>query len=358
MLHTSTKTLSSTRPLLFAGALALGLLACGDAKKDTAASGEPASSGSAKPTAQAPPAVADPAIASELKKVAGCKREEGFRERDCAAHEAWTTYADKFIEEDDLQLTKQKKLAGTCVTSLDDKDDSIREAAHDCVSSYRDGVADPKSVLVATLDRLVKEASPGVKSSMFDVLGGLDLTKHGLAPKIVELARPMVGKDSSRGDLASLVGALVPSGKNEPAPEAVAFAIELLEKGEAQGRAVDVLAKTKAKSKEACEALTKLVETKKHPWGDGLRGMQGIDGHCKEQAGRIADVIVAKAGEADGYDKGFVGGYVIYFQWLADKKIFDDAQKAKLRAAIEPLIKTAKQDHQKESYQKVLDALK
>jgi hypothetical protein len=356
MLDLSRSTL--LRPLLTAGALTLALAACGDKKaSEAAASGDPATSGSSKAAPAAPAAVADPAIAAELKKVSACKREEGYRERDCAAHEAWTTYADKFVEEDDMQLTKQKKLAGTCVASLDDKDDTVREVAHDCVSGYGDGVADPKGVLTATIERLVKETSAGVKSSMFDVLGGLDVTKHGLAPKIVELARPMVDKESSGGDLGSLVRALAPR-KGEPAPEAVTFAIELLDKGKAQSQAVDVLSKAKGKSKEACEAMTKLLETKKHPWGEALRGMHTIDGHCKDQAGRIADVIVAKAGEADGYDKGFIGGYVVYFQWLADKKIFDDSQKAKLRAAIEPLIKTAKQDHQKEGYQKVLDALK
>ena len=115
--------------------------------------------------------------------------------------------------------------------------------------------------------------------------------------------------------------------------------------------------KTKGKAKDACEAMTKLLETKKHPWGDALRGMGVIEGSCKEQAGRIADVIVSKAGEAEGYDMGFIGSDVLYFQRLAEKGIFDDAQKAKLRAAIEPLLKAAKQDRQKD-YQNALEALK
>lgn len=349
------RSLPHGRALLCAAGLALSLAACGDSKTgDAASSAEPGGSAAAK----APAAKGDPAIVAELKKLSACKREDGFRERDCEAGAAWESYVEKFLEEDDMQLTKQKKLVAACVEGTTDKDDTVREAAYECLSNYDDALADAKSVLAAAIEQVAKETSPGVQMSMFGAIRQLDPTKHGLATKLIELGKPMVDQKSGTGNLSRIVGTLVPRSDGEPAPESIAFALELLEKGKVQGDAVDVLARTKAKTKEACEAFAKLLETKKSPWGRGFDGMSRIDGNCKEQAGRVVEVVVAKSAEGEGYDKGFIGADVVYFQRLVDRKIFDDAQKAKLRTAIEGALKNATKDHQKADYEKLIAALK
>jgi phage gp29-like protein len=48
----------------------------------------------------------------------------------------------------------------------------------------------------------------------------------------------------------------------------------------------------------------------------------------------------------------------VYFQRLVETNAFNDAQKTKLRSAVEPLVKSATKDHQKESYEKLLAKLK
>lgn len=350
------RSFSRGRTLLCAALLALSLAACGDGKKgDASSSAEPGGSAAAK----APAAKGDAAVVAELKKLSACKRDEGYRESECEAAKAWETYVEKLLEEDDMQLTKQKKLVSGCVEVLGEKDDTVREAGYECLSNYSDGIADVKSVLGTAIAQVAKETSPGVQNAMFGAIRQMDPSKHGYAPKLVELAKPMVEQKSGSGNLSRIVGTLVPrTTGEEPAPEAVAFALELLDKSKAQGDAIDVLARTKTKTKEACEAFAKLVETKKHPWGRGLDGMHRIAGNCKEQSGRVVEVIVAKAAEADGYDKGFIGADVVYFQRLVETKVFDDAQKAKLRGAVEGALKNATKDHQKSDYEKLIAALK
>lgn len=349
------RSLPRGRTLFCAALTALSLAACGDGKKgDASSSAEPGGSAAAK----TPAAKGDPAIVAELKKLSACKRDEGYRESDCEAAKAWDTYVEKFLEEDDMQLTKQKKLVTACVEGIGEKDDTVREAAYECLSNHTDGIADVKSVLGTAIADVAKETSPGVQTAMFAAIRQMDPSKHGYAAKLVELAKPMVDQKSGTGNLSRIVGTLMPRSGGEPTPEAVGFALELLEKGKAQGDAIDVLVRTKTKTKEACDAFIKLAETKKSPWGRALDGMHLIEGHCKEHAGRVVEVIVAKAAEADGYDKGFIGADVVYFQRLVETKVFDDAQRAKLRTAVEGALKNATKDHQKESYEKLIAALK
>lgn len=334
--------------------LALSLVACGDSKGGGAASA--AASGSSAPKADTPKG--DPAVVAELKKLSACKREDGYRQ-DCEAGTAWESFRDKFVEEDDVQQTKMKKLVSACVEVTADKDDSVREAGFECISSYSDGVADPKALLASAIEKAATETSTGVRTAMFSAIQQLDPTKHGMTGKLVALAKPMLDKDSGQNNLIQVVNTLIPRSANtEPAADAVALAFELLQKGKAHDPALGILERAKSKSAEACEAFAKLVETKKNPWARGVDSMSRMDGRCKDKLDRVVEVVVARAGEPEGYDKGFIGADVVYFQRLVEAGAFDDAQKAKLRGAIEPLLKSATKDHQKESYEKLLAKLK
>ncbi|MBL9024393.1 MAG: hypothetical protein JNL21_19515 [Myxococcales bacterium] len=347
------------RALVGVACLTLSLVACGDSKgggATSAAASGVAASGSAAAKTETPKG--DPAVVAELKKLSSCKREDGYRQ-ECEATTAWESFRDKFVEEDDVQQTKMKKLVSACVEVTAEKDDSVREAGYECISSYGDGVADPKGLLATTIEKAGTETSAGVRVAMFSAIEQLDPTKQGMTAKLVALAKPLIDKDSGQNNLGQIVSTLVPRAANtEPAADAVALAFELLQKGKAHDPALRILERAKSKSAEACEAFAKLVETKKGPWARGTDSMSRMDGYCKDKLDRIVEVVVARAGEPEGYDKGFIGADVVYFQRLVETGAFNDAQKTKLRGAVEPLVKSATKDHQKESYEKLLAKLK
>ncbi len=339
--------------------------ACGDKSKSSASASADAETTTAAKSA-APkktgelPKDADPGVVAELKKVGVCEREEGRRKDGCEAQDAWDKYVEKFVAEDDLNLTKQKKLVKACFSLVTDEKENIRETAYDCLSSYgSDGIEDPAAVLAIVMSKIESETNGNVQSAMLQVIDHMDPTKHGFAPEVLKLAKKLAERDSTSFEVSRLVSALTPQkSEMEPTDDAFAFAIELVSKKKpGYNEALTLISRSPKKAKEACAAMLTLVETKKHGWSSAVDSMSKVEGSCKEHAEKVTAVVVAKAGEGDGYDTGFIGADVIYFERLVEKGIFSPEQKAKVKAAVEPLLEKAKED-QKKTYQSLLDKLK
>ena len=331
----------------------------GSASADAEPASTPAKSSSPKKAGELPKD-ADPGVVAELKKVGVCEREEGRRKDGCEAQDAWDKFVEKFVEEDDLNLTKQKKLAKACFSLITDEKENIRETAYDCVASYSDGIEDPAAVLAIVMSRIESETNSNVQSGMFEVIDDMDPTKHGFAPDVLKLAKKLSERDGTSFEVNRLVAALTPEKPDmEPTEEAFAFGLELVAKKKSgHSEALTLITRSPKKAKEACAALLTLVETKKNGWSGAVDAMSKVDGACKEHADKVIEVVVLKAGEGEGYDKGFIGADVIYFERLLEKGIFSAEQKAKVKTAVQPLLDKAKEDHQKKTYQSLLDKLK
>jgi len=352
---------------LAASTLTIALLTtfgCGDkstnASSSASGSAAAASTGSGAKSNAEPPKDGDPAVVAELKKVADCAREENRRKSDCASEDGWRKFAEKFVEEDDMNLTKQKKLAKACFSMVGDANANIRELAFECLIGNTDALEDPKGTFDFVFSKLETETNSDVQGSMFNILDNLDPTKLGTANQVLALAKKLAERDKTSYEVGQLLGVLTPEKREvEPSDEAFAFAVELLTvKKRNQGEAVDLIVRKKSKAKEGCAALLALVETKKNPWARGLDGMANVEGTCKEQHDKAIEAVITRAGQPDGYDQGFIGADVIYFTRLAEKAGFSAEQKGKLRPAIEPLLKAAKEEHKQKSYQSLLDVLK
>lgn len=360
-MRTTASLLTSLIALPLVASFAIG---CGD--KSAASGSASAVADTSTATSAAPkkagevPKDADPAVVAELKKVGACEREEGRRKDGCEAQEAWEKYFEKFVEEDDLNLTKQKKLAKACFSLVNDEKENVRETAYDCVGQFSDGIEDRAAVLAVVMSKIESETNNSVQSSMFNVIDEMDPTKNGYAPEVLKLAKKLIERENTSYEVGRLVAALTPEKpETEPTDEAFAFAVELIQKKKAgYNEAIQLVTRAPKKAKEACSALLTLVETKKHGWAAAVDGMSKVEGACKEQADKVIEVVVAKAGEGEGYDKGFIGADVIYFERLLEKGIFSAEQKAKVKTAVEPLLEKAKEDHQKKTYQSLLDKLK
>ncbi|NUP09067.1 MAG: hypothetical protein HOW73_23700 [Polyangiaceae bacterium] len=346
--------------------LLAALSGCGN-KSDSASSGsasadssaKSSSSGSSAAGAAELPKDVDATVVAELKKLGPCVREEGYRKDGCAAAEGWDKFVEKFIEEDDLNLTKQKKLAKACFSLVADANDNIREAAYECLSTYDDGVEDKKAVISVILSKIEGETSDAIRSSMLSALDDMDPPKNGGSDQVLALAKKLEPRDDASFTVGRLVQVLTPESKDsEPTAEAFAFAVEQLGKQKQTSQSADLLAAAKSKGADACKALIGLVETKKGSWAYGMNAMANIEGGCKENNDKVVDVVVAKAAEPDGYDKGFRTSDALYLGRLVDKAGFSAEQKGKLQKAIEPVLKNAKDDGIKKTYQSLLDQLK
>ena len=358
------------RTLLLSAALAVTLGACGNkepSKAKDSDSSEPASDkakGSSAPSSAAlPPASlptdADAAVVAEIKKVAPCPRKDGSREDGCEAFTAWETYRDKYHEEDDLNQTKQKKLTKACFSMVGDPSENIREVAYDCLAYNVGAVESPKAVISFILSKLEGETIDAVRTSMLMALDNLDPPKNGGADQVLALAKKLAPREDVSFVVSKLMDALAPDDKDtEPTADAFTFAVEQLGKGKNVHDACDILVTTKAKKEEACKALLGLVETKKYPWGTGIYSMGRLGDACKPHYDKVVEVVVAKAGEAEGYDKGFGPADAIYLEQLVGKGGFTADQKTKLVTAVEPLVKSAKNESTQKSYQSLVDALK
>lgn len=360
-------------PLRFGACIALVVSLSGcDNKTDGAAgsasaaadstaksNGSAAQSGSAGHPAASLPKEVDEAVVAELKKVGPCEREEGYRKDGCAAADAWDKYKDKLLEEDDLNLTKGKKLTRACFSLVSDENPNIREVAYDCLSQSSDAVEDPKAVISYVLSKIESETVEIVRSAMLSALDDLDPPKNGGTAEVLALAKKLAPRDDASSSVGKLLDALTPGSKdNEPSDESFAYAVELLGKKQHQSDAAELIASARSKSKEGCVALLGLIETKTHPWSTGINAMALLGDACKEQYDKVIAVVVEKAGEGEGYNKGFGTSDAFYLGRLVEKGGLTPEQKTKLRAAIEPLVKNAKDENIKKSYQTLVDKLK
>lgn len=356
------------RSLLMILALATSLAACGgkkdspkkdsDSDSESSAAKPKSSSAAALPVGELPKDV-DNAVVEELKKIATCPREDGYRKSDCEAYDAWDKYRDKYYEEDDLNQTKQKKLSKACFSMVGDKNDNIRESAFDCLAYNSSAIDDPKAVIAYILSKLEGETVDPIRSSMLSALDYIDPTKHGGTDQVLALAKKFAPRDDISFVVAKLIDALTPQDREgEPPADAFAFAVEQIGKGKHQHSSASLLASTKSKKPEACKALIGLVETKKYPWGYGMYSMASLGDACKEHYDKLVAVVVEKAGEPDSYDKGFSASDAIYLEQLLGKGGFTAEQKTKLSTAVEPLVKSAKNESAQKTYQSLVDALK
>lgn len=361
--------------------VALVSVGCGDqAATGASASSAPASSGavatasaasSSLPVASASAAVlpvlplvelpaGEPAIVEALTALASC---EGLKfSETCAAQEAWNKRieaVDAIDEETATGRAERKRYAASCLASLRHASSIVREAAADCVDDYRAELADRKLAARALLAQIPVESSASARSEQISALERLDPTEHGLVPEVIALARPLVGRRAARRDLEGLVEATrSPNFRLEPAPEAIAFAVELVRRREAVSEAVDVLAEAKELSNEACETLLEVAASKRGEWSDAVGPLLSGAKRCAAQRERTVQLLVEVAKEPRGPKESHAFDAVVWaVTSVVEDAALSDEQKARLRAAAEAAIPNAIGPSERENLEKLRDAL-
>jgi hypothetical protein len=359
-------------------------LGCGDqAASGAPASSAPASSGavasasaasSSLPVATTSAAVlpvlplvelpaGEPAIVEALTALASC---EGLKfGEDCAAQEAWNKRIEAvnaIDDETESGKAERKRYAASCLASLRHASAIVREAAADCVEDYRAELADRKLAARALLAQIPLESSASARSEQISALERLDPTEHGLVPEVVALARPLIGKAEARRDLERLVNATrSPNFRLElqPAPEAISFAIELVRRREAVSEAIDVLTEAKELPNEACELLLDVASTRRGEWADASYALLGEAKRCEAQRERVVQLLVEVAKQPRGPKASHAFDAVVWkIASVVDEAGLSDEQKARLRAAAEAAIPSAIGESERESLEKLRDALK
>ncbi len=358
-------TVSKFSSLALIALIGAGAAGC-DSKAEARAAGsaDPSASARGSAAAVAAPVVpkdGDPTVVAALRKLSSCERDGGYLKANCESESAWDEFRDKFIEEDDLKLTKTSKLVRACFSLVADDNDSVREAATACVGRHQEALEDKRSAIMVLIGRLESDKSEGVRSTILSALDDLDPVKHGGADEVLAMAKRMATREDTSGVVRDLMDALTPDpNQGEPNASTVAYAIELTKDSNNTHRATGaaVLGSAKSKASEACPALLSLIQTKKYPWHEGLRAMASLEGACKAQYDDVVTVVLAKMAEGEGYDQGFGVNEASYLTRMLAKPGFTPEQKTKLLGPAEKLHAAATKDHVKTGFAELVAQLK
>lgn len=326
----------------------------------------PAASASAASSPVLPPVelpAGEPALVEALGALSSC---DGLKITEtCAALEAWEKRieaVDAVDDETPAGKAERARHATSCLASLRHASPAAREAAADCVEDYQAQLGDRKLAARALLAQIPVEASSGARSRQIAALERLDPTEHGLVPEVIALARQLVGKREARSELEGLVEATrSPNFRLElrPTPEAVAFAVELVRRREADGKAIDVLTEAKELSSEACEALLELASTKRGEWSDAVQALLWEAKRCEAQRERVVELLleVARAPRSPKEGHGLVA-VASQLATIAEDGGLSAEQKARLGAAAEAALKEAPKQDEREQLEQLRKALK
>jgi hypothetical protein len=332
-----------------------------------------AASASAAPAASASAATdaAHATIVAALERLAGCETHspgkppvgaDGKLDLEkldglfCPHDVAWEELVDQLDEDDGLGRKNHARLAAVCSPRLGHPSPWVRRAAHRCLAEHPDGVADARGALDGVLTQLGSEQDASVRRAMWQSVGALDPTKHGLAARAVELAR----KDANDDELLEpALSALVPSSDYvATSPEATSFGVELAKAGRGGEAVVKLLGASALAPAEACEAYAAMLGANATGWATGLEGMAKTEGRCAAFSQRAVDAITARAeratSEADAWTRDAT--YALR-DHLGDLRL-DAAAKAKLRGALGKLSKEQREAHGQDVIATVLEKLR
>jgi hypothetical protein len=305
----------------------------------------------------------DPAIVERLAALANCERVA--RARDCVELRAWKLHiaaVDTTDGDTPSGKAERARQATSCLASLGHASAIVREAAAECVSDYQAELADRKLATRAVLAQLRSDTSEAPRRPLLRALSALDPTEHGLAREVVALAKPLLGKRAARRYLEGLVDALSTSNfrlRLPRAPDAIAFALELVRRREAEREAITVLAEVDAPSNEVCAALLELAETKRGAWSDAIVALLSDSERCEAQRERAVQVLLDIAKQPRGPTKDHAFSAVANrLASAVDEAVLSADQKARLRAAAESALPSAIEPRERESLEELRDALK
>jgi hypothetical protein len=318
------------RSIVLSALIGAALVGCGDkaatkkSDEDTSSSAKP-SGGGGKAAAQ-PPKDVDAKVTAALDKLATCKREDD-RMADCAEEEAWKTFREGFVENDE-DGAKHKKLALACLARVGHESPNVRGKAADCVREDSDTLADPKAALELVLDQLEKETAPDASMELSYAVTALDPVKQGLGDRTLAVVKKMHAKEQT--GTGEVLGAL---GKGKAPPGgAVDLALEILKSGKGPVESsMEVLENAPARKAEACVALLVKVRTGKYLWSRAMNGMGRLG--CTNEMDAVVDFVVTKMAEDEGYEKGFLGADFAYLQRVLNDVALTKDQVGKLKKA-------------------------
>jgi len=241
----------------------------------------------------------DGALAPLLESLATC---DGKRlTEDCAARDAWKKHvAARDAESADTEAGKadRRRHAVTCLERLAHASASVREAAALCLAGVASHAPDRKEAARAVIARYRVDRSVDARHGLLEALRELNPTEHGLASDVLALARPAVGNTLARGELGDLLRALEPTvyGPGSPLPpEAIAFATELVRRGEVVRDAVRLFERAPTLPPETCAALLAIAETKRGAWAEAVEVIGKKEVRCKESRERAMQIVVEVA---------------------------------------------------------------
>ncbi|HTJ82063.1 MAG TPA: hypothetical protein VL400_10080 [Polyangiaceae bacterium] len=348
------KKLSEIGRIALVGCLGLALAACGDKAASKKSASDDETSGKSKGSAAVaahPPKDVDAKVTAALDKLAGCKREED-RMADCADDEAWKTFRESYVENDDDAGSKRKKLALACLARVSHESPNVRAAAGDCVRDGSDSLADEASALELVLAQLEAETAADASNELAYAAAALDPMKRNAADRTLAVVEKMRGKKAA--GWGELLGALAST--KSPPDKAVEIAKEVLASGDGPVEdAIGLLENAKNHQADACKALLAKVQTGKYLWSRAMDGMGRLG--CTSDMDAVVDFVVKKMGEEEGYQTGFIGADFVYLERVLDAVAMTKDQVAKLKKATEDEKAKAKKDQTKQDCDKVLAAL-
>ena len=249
-------------------------------------------------------AAADTEVVATIAALAACDG-KGIAAT-CAPRDVWTKSFRAVRDADavtDAGAVDHRRYAMGCLAASTHESYSVREVAAECVGALAAHLADRKVATRAMLRQYSVDRSGDARTAELGALSQLDPTEHGLAADVVALARPLVGRSMAKRDLRALVAALSPRSYGAdipPAPEAMAFAVDLIKRREAVGEAVRVLEQSKTPDAAACAALLDLAETKRGGWAEAIEAIGLRPGRCVEQRARAIQIVVEVAKRPSG----------------------------------------------------------
>jgi hypothetical protein len=314
---------------------------------------------------------ADTAISAALERLAQCENRapkkpalgpDGKVDLDeldglfCPHELAWEALLDQLDEQDDLSRKNHTRLASTCGGYFGHASVWVRRAAYRCVAKHPDGVAETRAQLEGMLAKLANEKDADVQRAMWNAVGALDPTKHGLAARAVELARAQAGDEQL---LEAALEALLPSSPYQPTSgEALGFAVELAKSGRGGGEVVKLITASAMTPTEACELHAATLESKGKAWASGLDGMAATEGRCKAFIQRAVDAIVARTEQAQSSPEAWQKEASLALRDELDALALEAAQKTKLRAALTKLSKEQREAYGMDVITPVIESLR
>ncbi len=341
------------RSIVLSALIGASVMGCGDKaapkKSDDDGSSSASTAGTGKSAAQ-PPKDVDAKVTGALDKLATCKREND-RVADCAEEEAWKTFREGFVENDE-DGSKHKKLALACLARVAHESPNVRGTAADCVRDESDSLADPKAALELVLDQLEKETAPDASMELSYAVTALDPVKRGLGDRTLAVVKKMHAKEQAgTGEVLGALGI----GKTPP-NGAVDLALEILKTGKGPVESsIEVLESAKARQADACKALLEKVKTGKYLWSRAMNGMGRLG--CTSDMDAVVDFVVGKMAEEEGYEKGFIGADFSYLQRVLSDVALTKDQVAKLKKGATELKGKSPKEQVKKDCDELLAAL-